>query len=132
MGVGSPADLVKCVAYGIDCFDSVFPTQHARRGTLFTLNGPIDLTKGKFQKDTRPIDESCPCETCKSYTRAYLHHVLKAEKYTAFHYLSCHNIYFIQDLMSEIRKSIADGYFNELKKEFLGKYQSAKQPIKLP
>ncbi|MBI1971150.1 tRNA guanosine(34) transglycosylase Tgt [Candidatus Woesearchaeota archaeon] len=127
MGVGSPEDILECISYGVDCFDSVYPTQTARRGTMFTLDGQIDITKSKYQEDTSPIDESCQCATCKAFTRAYLHHVAKVEKYTAYRYLSVHNTHFIQQLMKEIRKGIDGGYFSEFKGEFLERYAKGKR-----
>ena len=116
MGVGSPKDLIECVSHGIDVFDSCFPTRVARHGDLFVKEGKINIRKGRFVKDEKPIDKDCECYVCKNFSRAYLNHLLKSDVPLGYRYASIHNVHFIQTLMSEIRKSIKKGYFKDIKK----------------
>jgi len=117
MGLGTPEDIIKCVELGIDCFDSVFPTQNARHGTLFTFKGKVYINK--FKKDFKPIEEGCNCFVCKNYSRAYLYHLYKIKEPLVKRYLSYHNLYFMNELMKKIRVSIKEKEFNKFKKEFL-------------
>jgi len=117
MGVGSPEDIVKSVELGIDCFDSVFPTQNARHGTLFTFKGKVYISKCK--KDFNPIEKDCDCFVCKNYSRAYLYHLYKIKESLVKRYLSYHNLYFMNKLMEKIRNSIKENKFSKFKKEFL-------------
>src|SRR3989338_1843219 len=118
MGVGSPKDLIECVSHGIDVFDSCFPTRVARHGDLFVKEGKINIRKGRFVKDEKPIDKDCGCYVCKNFSRAYLNHLLKSDVPLGYRYASIHNVHFIQTLMSEIRKSIKKDYFKDIKKEY--------------
>ncbi|RJQ17078.1 tRNA guanosine(34) transglycosylase Tgt [Candidatus Woesearchaeota archaeon] len=119
MGVGSPEDIVLCVEKGIDCFDSVFPTMNARHNSLFTWKGKIDLDKGKYAVDKKPIDESCDCFVCKNFSKGYLHHLSKINEPAGKRYRSIHNIYFMNALMRKIRTAIKENTFQRFKKEFL-------------
>ena len=112
MGVGNPEDIKALIKEGIDCFDSVYPTQNARHGTLFLKNGErLQLKKIIYEKDLGPIDEECNCHTCKTYTRAYLHHLFKIEERIVKRLLSIHNLYYMMQMMKEIREQIKKGEF---------------------
>ena len=123
MGIGDPLDIIEAISHGIDCLDSKFPTQNARHAVIFTKKGPIKLDKGPFTEDKRPLDETCTCKVCKTYSRAFLRHLWKLNEYTVNHYLSYHNIYFIQNMLKEIRTSIKAKRFNAYKKNFLKNYK---------
>lgn len=118
MGVGFATDLIICSALGIDMFDCVFPTRTARFGCALVRTGQISLRQVQYSKDTRPIDESCECSTCKTYTRAYLHHIVTVET-VACHLLSVHNIAFQMKLMRDIRESIKEQRFPEFIQQYM-------------
>jgi queuine tRNA-ribosyltransferase len=119
MGVGNPLDIIEAVERGIDAFDSIYPTRNARHGTIFTWKGKIDLMSGKYSNDFSPIEEGCKCDTCKRYTKAYLHHLLKINEPIGKKYVQHHNIYFMLDFMRKIRESIKNDKFREFKREFI-------------
>ena len=123
MGLGTPQDILEAVERGCDSFDSIFPTQNARHGNLFTENGFLKVDKGKFRADFSPIDENCNCITCKNYSRAYLYHLFKTGDKTVYPYLTYHNIYWTQNFMKEVRTSIKENEFARFKKDFLKKYK---------
>lgn len=128
MGVGFAVDIVVCCALGIDMFDCVFPTRTARFGCALVREGQLNLKQIQYRNDTRPIDESCDCSTCKTYTRAYLHHIVTAET-VACHLLSLHNVAFQMRLMRDIRQSIKDQRFPEFVRQFmLGVYPDKNYP----
>lgn len=123
MGVGTPTDLIEAVSHGADCFDSKFPTQNARHANLFTSEGMLKLDKGIYAKDNSPIDKNCKCFVCKNFSRAFLRHLYMLKDFTVYRYLSYHNIFYTQNLMKEMRKSIKEGEFEKFKKELIKKYQ---------
>ena len=123
MGVGSPEDLVECVARGVDQFDCVLPTRLARNGAVFTQGGRMNLRNARFTEDPAPIEEDCQCYTCRRFSRAYLHHLLKARETLGLRLNSIHNLHFLLELMRRIRQSILDGSFSELKESFLASYR---------
>ena len=123
MGIGDPPDILEAVSHGIDCLDSKFPTQNARHAVIFTKKGTIKLDKGTFAEDKRPLDPECECKICKTFSRAFLRHLFKLNEYTVYHYLSYHNIYFIQNMLKEVRQSIKEKRFNAYKKNFLKNYK---------
>jgi len=118
MGVGKPADLVGGVARGIDMFDCVLPTRSGRTGQGFTRRGPVNLKNARHADDPRPLDAACDCPACSRYSRAYLHHLFKAEEVLSLMLLSWHNIKFYQDLMRDMRMAIEVGEFAEFEAEF--------------
>jgi len=122
LGIGEPEDLFSGVENGVDLFDCVGPTRTARNGTLFTKNGKINILNAKFVKDFGPVDTGCECNTCKNYTCAYLSHLFRAKEMEAATLASVHNVYFITNLVKEMRKAILNETFHEFKKEFLKKY----------
>ncbi|XP_043279928.1 queuine tRNA-ribosyltransferase catalytic subunit [Venturia canescens] len=118
MGVGFAVDLVVCCALGVDMYDCVFPTRTARFGCALVRTGQLNLRKGIYASDNNPIDESCHCSTCKTYTRAYLHHVVTVET-VACHLLTVHNIAFQLRLMRDIRESICEDRFPKFVKDYM-------------
>ena len=106
MGVGRPADIVGAVAHGIDMFDCVMPTRAGRTAQAFTRRGELNLRNARHRDDPRPIDERCACPACKSHSRAYLHHLIRAEEILASMLLTWHNLHYYQDLMRGLRGAI--------------------------
>src|SRR5262249_5166403 len=109
MGVGNPADLVGAVMRGIDMFDCVLPTRSGRTGQAFTRRGPVNIRNARHIADPRPLDEACACPACRSYSRAYLHHLWRAEEMLGQMLLSWHNLHYYQQLMAAIRQAIERG-----------------------
>lgn len=118
MGVGTPADIVNAVAQGIDMFDCVIPTRNARNGWLYTRQGVIKLRNSQYRLDTAPPDEHCHCYTCRHFSRAYLHHLQRINEILGAHLNTLHNLFYYQQLMSEIRTAIEVGQFEEYAREF--------------
>ncbi|CAD7088567.1 unnamed protein product [Hermetia illucens] len=128
MGVGFAADLVVCVALGIDMFDCVFPTRTARFGCALVESGQLNLKHKKYALDMRPIDDKCHCSTCKSYTRSYLHHIATMEAVSSS-LLSIHNVAYQLRLMADIRQSITEDRFPDFIKKFMSAhYEGRKVP----
>lgn len=123
LGIGEPEDLFMGVENGVDLFDCVSPTRIARNGSLYTKDGKINITNAQFVKDFGLIDEGCECYTCKNYTRAYLSHLFRAKEMLGATLASIHNVYFINKLVSDMRRAIIDDKFFEFKKEFLVRYE---------
>jgi queuine tRNA-ribosyltransferase len=111
MGVGKPRDLVQAVARGIDMFDCVLPTRSGRNGQAFVRGGTLNLKNARHADDAAPLDERCRCPACASYSRAYLHHLVKAGEILAAMLLTWHNLQYFQDLMAGMRAAIAGGKF---------------------
>jgi queuine tRNA-ribosyltransferase len=111
MGVGTPADLVKAVARGLDMFDCVIPTRHARNGQLFTSEGALNIRNSRFQADTGPIDPRCNCYACRHYSRAYLRHLQQCNEILGARLATIHNLYFYLALMARMRAAIEAGRF---------------------
>jgi queuine tRNA-ribosyltransferase len=111
MGVGTPADLVKAVARGIDMFDCVMPTRHARNGQLFTSEGALNIRNSRFQADTGPIDPRCDCYACRHYSRSYLRHLQQCNEILGARLATIHNLNFYLTLMARIRAAIEAGRF---------------------
>ena len=118
MGVGRPEDIVEAVRRGIDMFDCVMPTRHARNAHLFTRTGVLNIRNAAHQKDTAPIEPGCECYTCRHYSRAYLRHLDKCGEILGSHLNTVHNLYFYQRLMAEIRAAIEAGRFAAYAAEF--------------
>ncbi len=111
MGVGTPLEILDCVARGWDMFDCVLPTRNGRHGTAMTMSGPINLKNARFKTDQAPIEEGCSCLACASYSRAYLRHLVVAKEVLALTLISHHNLSFMQRLMEQCRDAIQDGTF---------------------
>ena len=118
MGVGSPEDLFECVARGVDQFDCVLPTRIARNGAVFTHNGRINLRNARFATDKNPIETGCHCYTCRTFSLAYLRHLIVAKETLALQLTTLHNLHFMLETMRRIRQSIFDGTFVEYKDRF--------------
>ena len=118
MGVGKPADLVGGVARGIDMFDCVLPTRSGRTGQGFTRRGTVNLKNARHAEDPRPLDVDCGCPTCSHFSRAYLHHLFKAEEVLSLMLLSWHNIQYYQDLMAAMRSAISAQTFEAFQADF--------------
>ncbi|MDY0092733.1 MAG: tRNA guanosine(34) transglycosylase Tgt [Candidatus Vecturithrix sp.] len=122
MGVGTPLDLVRGAALGIDMFDCVMPTRNARNGALFTKQGKMAIKQAQYRDDQRPIDPECQCYTCRNFSRAYLRHLFISKEILASILNTIHNLYFYLDLMTRIRKAIAENRFDEFKVRFEREY----------
>ena len=118
MGVGTPDYLFEAVEHGIDMADCVLPTRIARNGTAITSVGRVIVKNGKYKEDFTSLDENCDCYTCRNYTKAYIRHLFNVNEILAYRLLSIHNIYFLTNLMENIRNSILEDRFLEFKKEF--------------
>jgi queuine tRNA-ribosyltransferase len=118
MGVGTPADILNAVSQGVDMFDCVLPTRNARNGWLFTRNGTLKLRNNQYRTDTAPPDDQCGCYTCRHFSRAYLHHLQRINEILGSRLNTLHNLYYYQQLMSEIRAAIETGQFEEYVQEF--------------
>ena len=121
MGVGTPEDLVDSVCRGIDMFDCVMPTRNARNGHLFTSEGIVRIRNAPYRDDTRPLDPACECYTCKNYTRAYLHHLDRANEILGARLNTIHNLYYYQVLMRGLRVAIASGTLQDFVDDFYAK-----------
>ena len=122
LGISEPDDMFAAVEQGIDTFDCVSPTRVARNGAVYFKTGRVNLKRAQFKEDFTPLDTDCTCYTCQNYTRAYLHHLLKAKERLAATLLSVHNEQFIITLVADMRASIVDGSFLDLKQDWLGRY----------
>ena len=118
MGVGTPEDLVESVARGIDMFDCVMPTRHARNGYLFTRQGTLRIRNARHRDDTGPIDPECGCYTCSHYSRAYLRHLERCNEILGARLNTIHNLYFYLDLMAQVRAAIEAGGFEAWRRDF--------------
>ena len=123
LGIGEPEDLFMSIENGVDLFDCVAPTRIARNGSLYTMSGNINILNAKFISDFSKVDENCHCYTCQNYTKAYIAHLFRGKEILANTLASIHNLYFIVNLVKNIRQSILDDNFEEFKESFLGKYK---------
>jgi len=123
MGVGKPDDIVGAVERGIDMFDCVLPTRSGRNGQAFTSAGPINLRNAKFAEDRRPLDEACRCPVCAQFSRAYVHHLIRAGEILGAMLMTEHNLSFYQALMASLREAIGQGRLAVFAKEFRESYR---------
>ena len=119
MGVGTPANIIEAVDRGIDFFDCVYPSRNGRHGHVYTHHGKLNLFNKKFELDSRPIEEGCQCPACRTYSRAYIRHLLKAKEMLGMRLCVLHNLYFYNHLMEEIRGAIDEHRYKEFKKTTL-------------
>jgi queuine tRNA-ribosyltransferase len=119
MGVGTPQDLIESIARGIDMFDCVMPTRNGRHGTAFTWRGKVNLRNARHAEDLRPLDPASACPATRDYSRAYLHHLVRAGEYLGAMLLSWHNTHFYQELMQAARAAIAEGRFSAFREQTL-------------
>ena len=131
MGVGRPEDIVEAVRRGVDMFDCVIPTRHARTGFLYTSQGVLKIRNSRYQNDTRPIDEACNCYTCQHYSRAYLRHLDKCGEILYSRLSTLHNLHYYQCLMADIRAAIEAGKFEAFAQNFIDNFllQQAESPM---
>lgn len=122
MGVGNPDNLVEGVGFGIDMFDCVQATRIARHGAFWTANGRENIKNSVNARSFRPLEEGCNCPACRSYSRAYIRHLMQAKEVFGFRLLSLHNIYFLNSLMESLREAIRNHSYNTFKKEFYDRY----------
>lgn len=122
LGISEPDDMFDAVTQGVDTFDCVSPTRVARNGAVYMLDGRLNITKAIYKEDFAQLDPDCDCYTCRNYSRAYLHHLLKAKERLAATLLSIHNEHFIIKLVDDMRTAINDGSFISFKKEWLSRY----------
>jgi queuine tRNA-ribosyltransferase len=113
MGVGTPIDILEAVHRGVDMFDCIIPSQLAQRGTVFSSHGKLRMSRACYKFDEAPLDAKCDCHTCKNFSRAYLHHLVKADEMLGWHLLATHNMAFYHRLMREMRAAILGGTFSE-------------------
>ena len=125
MGVGTPLNIIEAVARGVDFFDCVYPSRNGRHGHVYTNGGKLNLFNAKYTYDERPIDEGCGCPACRSYTRAYVHHLMKAKEMLGMRLCVLHNLYFYNHMMEEIRDAIDAGTYQAYKAEKLAKVSGA-------
>src|SRR5258705_2451591 len=118
MGVGTPEDIVAAVEKGIDMFDFVLPTRHARNGWIYTRQGTIKLRNAQYRDDVRPLDDACGCYTCRHFTRSYLHHLQKVNEILGARLNTWHNLYYYLELMRGLRGAIEQGRLAEFAREF--------------
>jgi len=123
LGIGDPLDLFDAVEEGCDLFDCVAPTRIARHGTLYSPHGLVHITGGTFRNDFSPVVDGCGCYTCKNYTKAYLGYLFRAREFLAYTLASIHNLYFIVNLVKQMRRGILEGNFAELKESFFLSYK---------
>jgi queuine tRNA-ribosyltransferase len=116
MGVGTPANILEAVERGVDFFDCVYPSRNGRHGHLYTNKGKLNLFNAKYELDARPIEEGCQCPACRTYSRAYIRHLLKAKEMLGMRLCVLHNLYFYNTMMEEIREALDEGRFLEYKK----------------
>ena len=119
MGVGTPANILEGVERGIDFFDCVYPSRNGRHGHVYTDHGKLNLFNQKYEKDMRPIEEGCGCPACRTYSRAYIRHLLKAKEMLGMRLCVLHNLYFYNHMMEEIRDALDAGDFAGYKKRKL-------------
>ena len=117
MGVGTPVNILEAVYRGVDFFDCVMPSRNARHGHLFTSNGIINIKNEKYAHDFSPIDENCECPVCKTYSKAYVRHLIKADEMLGMRLAVMHNLFFYNDLTAKIRQALAEGRYEEFYRE---------------
>ncbi|WP_142827735.1 tRNA guanosine(34) transglycosylase Tgt [Planococcus soli] len=122
MGVGSPDSLIDGAIRGIDMFDCVLPTRIARNGTLMTSTGRLNIKNAAFKRDFGPIDDKCDCYTCKNYSRAYVHHLIRADETFGIRLTSYHNLQFLLNLMGQVRQAIREDRLGDFREEFFEAY----------
>ena len=115
MGVGKLRQMIAAIAQGVDMFDCVIPTRFARNGTAFTRRGGYPVKAGEYKEDTRPVEEGCECYTCRTFTRAYVRHLMNVNEILGVHLLTLHNLHRYMVFMKEIRTALAEGTFGQLK-----------------
>ncbi len=122
MGIGDPIEILEAIGMGCDIFDSRLPTQNARRGSLFTSNGKLRILRKEFEFDNNPIDNNCKCFVCKNYTKSYIRYLLKEQESVGKELASYHNIYFLNNMINEVKIAIKENRFQEFLNNFKKEY----------
>ena len=125
MGVGKPDDIVEAVRRGIDMFDCVLPTRSGRTGQAFTADGPINIRNARFAEDREPLEPGCPCPTCATWDRAYVHHLVRSAEILGAMLMTEHNLWFFQRLMAGLREAIGAGQLDQHASSFIEQYRGA-------
>lgn len=125
MGIGTPEYILDAVQAGIDMFDCVLPTRNARNGSYFTRDGMLSIKQEQWKNDFGPIDSECHCKVCRTYSRAYLRHLFKEQEILSSILASYHNLYFLNNLLKEIRQAINEDRFEEYRKNFLNRFNQS-------
>ena len=128
MGVGTPLDIANAVDKGVDMFDCVIPTRHARNGYLYTSTGEIKIRNSRFKNDLNPLDSNCNCYTCSNFSRSYLHHLDKTKEILGSTLNTIHNLYFYLKLMGDLRLAIETGTLQTFLSEFRSTWKKSKDP----
>ena len=118
MGVGTPGNILEAVYRGVDLFDCVMPSRNARHGHLFTWNGIVNIKNAKYELDESPLDETCGCECCRNFSKAYLRHLFKADEMLGMRLAVTHNLYFYNTLMEKIRTALDEGHFKAFYRQY--------------
>jgi queuine tRNA-ribosyltransferase len=129
MGVGKPEDIVQAVVRGVDMFDCVIPTRHARNGHLFTSAGVVNIRNAAHQADLGPLDPACGCYTCRNYSRAYLRHLDRCNEILGSRLNTIHNLYFYLDLMRSLRAAITEGRLAAFARDYLARRQGSRDAV---
>jgi len=124
MGVGSPDEIVEAISLGVDMFDSRFPTQNARHGTIFTSQGKIRIKQSRYSHDKSPLDKNCKCFVCKNYSRAFIRYQLKNQETVGMRLCTYHNLYYLQNLMRQCKEEIRKGTFLKFKRKIQRLYSN--------
>lgn len=122
MGIGTPEYILEAVANGVDMFDCVLPTRNARNGSYFTRDGMLSIKQERYRNDFSPIDCDCPCSVCRNYSRAYLRHLFKEQEILSAMLSSYHNLYFLHNMIREVRAAIEQDTFEAYKRSFLSRF----------
>ncbi|MBE9483070.1 MAG: tRNA guanosine(34) transglycosylase Tgt [Chloroflexi bacterium] len=131
MGVGSPEDIIKAVARGVDMFDSALPTRVARNGAFFSWQGRHNILNAAYSQIEEPIVPGCDCYTCRTFSASYLHHLFNCDELLAYRLATIHNLSFISNLMHKIRSAIQDGTFSSFRDDFLTSYKPTDEQVRL-
>ena len=124
MGVGTPADIIKCISMGVDMFDCVIPTRNARNAQLFTKNGKINIRNAKYKNDDSPIDANNNNLISKNYSKAYLHHLFKTEEILGYRIATQHNLSFYNNIIVDAKNAMQNSNFKNWSLEFLNQYEN--------
>ncbi|MBN1644385.1 MAG: tRNA guanosine(34) transglycosylase Tgt [Dehalococcoidales bacterium] len=131
MGVGSPEDVVECVARGIDIFDCALPTRVARNGGFYTGKGRVDIENATFSRQDAPVDTDCNCYTCRNFSAAYLHHLFRCKELLGYRLATIHNLSFMSNLVQSVRDAVLGGTFDNFRREFLSTYKTTDEQTRI-
>lgn len=131
MGLGAPDDIVRAVSYGMDMFDSVLPTRLGRHGAVYTFKGRVNLRNSAYERCDGPVDRSCDCYACRTFSMSYIHHLFRCDELLAYRLATLHNVRFMMRLMETVREAIASGGFDEYRQEFLASYRPSNEEVRL-